>query len=1109
MDPSAIFTVEFDKEKFVNNVSDAIKSSEKFEEKMESLSKSADQINFSRPISQLNKFKEELTSAFKAQNSQLGLSRDQINQSVDNIIKSESKIKEFLSAFKKDLQSATDPQEFKTLREAVTLTENALAELTGEELKNETATKSAKARLREMKQELIELEDAGLDDTQMFRQLTIESARLTDQMGDQAEQIRVLSSDTFGLDAGVDLLTQLAAGWQLTEGAMQLFGLSTEETEEQMQKLVAIQSVMNGLQEIHAFLTGQSAAKLALLNGWNKAVALSTALVATVTGEATLATRAFSTALAATGIGAVVVALGLLIANWEEITTAITGATAATDAIEKAQKSATDTLASANKEIELQKGLFEAARKGVISKKQALDDYNKTFGDVLGTAKSYNEAERIFRDKTGAYLAALKTRTIAEALFQESAKKRAEASTLQLNGLDKFRSRFFQLTDSEQKKYQQILKTQGKDAADKYYEGVNEAYVLAQKKKPLIGDANDIEKEATQFLMESLRIEKENQLQLNAEKEKTKKEKNKSQVENIYEELQRGFQSDLEKLNTADLNGLSAINAKAEENYKERIRKINEALQDGKLTRLQAEALRSTVVGIKKTEIQQEVKKFQEERAKALEEADKQQQSLQDELSQNRIDTIRNEYEREIETIKLQEILRLQSIENARKEGIEKINDLVKEEYINQEQAQKRSKNLQQVYDLQIVELKLATNKKLQDVNLRRLESERDLYDKHLETLQSFLTSQQTLEIKAITERFNAGLINEEKLNSQISKIQKKYREQEKQNRIRQINDTIEALQIEIQATEDAKEKETKLKQIYDLQAERNTLETNQRKTPSFLEQIFGNDEQAKKKAEAVQNLVKTTIQSSIDLLKEQSQLEVEAYDRAISLQQGRVDEARKIADAGNAEYLKQETDRLNELEARREGAARRQLEIDQAVQASQILVAVAGAAAQIAQGGTVAVITGIASIIAALGTGITLVNQMKSNAPEFYQGTEYVERGAHPEGRDTIPAMLNIGERIVPTYINKQLKGIKNKDLPKLLTGELFYNPMIQMGEKNLSKEDNTSGLEERLKNLESIQSEQLEYLKTLGINIVMDSEGFAASLETVSLKKKKMFNA
>lgn len=78
-----------------------------------------------------------------------------------------------------------------------------------------------------------------------------------------------------------------------------------------------------------------------------------------------------------------------------------------------------------------------------------------------------------------------------------------------------------------------------------------------------------------------------------------------------------------------------------------------------------------------------------------------------------------------------------------------------------------------------------------------------------------------------------------------------------------------------------------------------------------------------------------------------------------------------------------------------------------------------------------------------AIGQGLVQAGIVRAAPlPKFFKGTEYLERGNNPAGRDTIPILANEGERIVPTAINQQLKGISNKDLPKMVElGQLLTN--------------------------------------------------------------------
>lgn len=1107
-----LFEIEFNKDKFVDSVTDTIKSLDSLETVMQETTEQAGKINFAKSISNTIKFKESIEDIMVSMQKESGQTKKEIDKAVNEMLKSKSKITGFLNGLKEQIKKSTDKTEFNALSNQIKITENALAELSGETIKNENVNKSAKARLREMRNELLAMEDAGQDDTEMFRKLTIESAKLTDQIGDQSEKIRVLSSDTYKLDAGVDVVKQMANTWQLAEGALALFGVENEDVQKSIQKLVAIQAVANGLQEISTFVTGQSAGMVALKSGYNKTLALTEEAVALATGASTVATKAFSKALITTGIGAFIVALGYLVANWQEVTDAISGTNDITRTYADSTKTVEDALSGfIYKQKEMTKTI-DLAKKGFGDKKEALKQYNEQFGETLGYAKNLNEAEKQLEENTPLYIDALRKRTLAQEFYKISAENTAkalvenEASTTQtikstfksLSGLQKLGilvSPFASLSSLSEEEIDRFKASQ-----QDYIE---------ENKKGYKQTAETLNKEADRLLEESLIA----QSKLDANKiNKTdpfKKEKEKKVIENIYKELLAGFQSDLQKINEADLKGLDKINAEAENNYKERIIKINEALRDGKITKPQAQDLRYRVGLIKDAELQKEIKDFNDAKRKALQEAEKDEQSLRNELNQNRLDNLQDSYEKEVLLIEQQEKLRLQGIEDARLSGIDKIKELQEQGYLSEEQASQRIVSLNLAYDKIVKENNYKTNQELQKANTKRLENLREAYQRELDLFVEKNNVLEAEEVKAITERFNKGTISEEKYNNELIKIKAKYDNLDKSQKQKALREQISTLQDEINATTDAKEKELKIIQKYKLEAELLASETTKKESKTLLETIFGD----KKKAEAVQGLLQETFNVATNLLKEQARLETEGYERAIAIQQDRVSEAQKIADAGNAEYLQQEQDRLNELEVKREQSARRQLEIDSAIQASQILVAVAGAAAQIAKGGTAEVIAGITTIVTAIGSGITLVNQMRDARPTFFGGTEgtVAEALGKPQrqGRDGYDISVDGSEMILNGNITSQLrkKGIKASDLPQIAEAGLIKGTYISI-DKNLLQKDNNS-LEKRLANLEVLQAENNEYLKKLSINVNLDSEGFATSITTMIDNNRKIRNA
>jgi hypothetical protein len=157
--------------------------------------------------------------------------------------------------------------------------------------------------------------------------------------------------------------------------------------------------------------------------------ALSKSFIAVGIGEqaAAAGARAFAAALTATGIGALVVALGLLIANWDKVTDAITGATAESKTYEEAQASVTKELTDFNKQLIGVENSFKAARAGTISKQDALKQYNDTIGKTIGFAGSLEQAEELMATNTPVIIQSIKLRTQANVFYAKSAEAAAKA----------------------------------------------------------------------------------------------------------------------------------------------------------------------------------------------------------------------------------------------------------------------------------------------------------------------------------------------------------------------------------------------------------------------------------------------------------------------------------------------------------------------------------------------------------------------------------------------------------------------------------------------------------------------------------------------------------
>jgi hypothetical protein len=170
--------------------------------------------------------------------------------------------------------------------------------------------------MREMTKTMKEYQNiaaaAGMD-SPIGQQAIAAAGELKDGIGDIKAQVNALSSDTVKLDTAMGALQGGAAVFQGIESAIALTGVENENLMKTMVKLQAIQGVVNAVNEVAVVLNKEHVVGMQVRAVYEKAYA---AAVGTSTG----AMKAFRLALIATGIGALVVALGLVIANWEKVT---------------------------------------------------------------------------------------------------------------------------------------------------------------------------------------------------------------------------------------------------------------------------------------------------------------------------------------------------------------------------------------------------------------------------------------------------------------------------------------------------------------------------------------------------------------------------------------------------------------------------------------------------------------------------------------------------------------------------------------------------------------------------------------------------------------------
>jgi len=175
---------------------------------------------------------------------------------------------------------------------------------------------SATEELKKTQKALVEMALAGKQGTKEFREMETRAGQLRDTIGDVRQRVNALASDTPKLDLLTGAAQGIAGGFAAAQGAAALFAGENEEVQQAILKTQGAMALLNGVQQVANTLNKNSAVMVQLNAASTRAYSLAV-------GTSTGALKLFRLALIATGIGAAVVAIGALVANWDKLTGAV------------------------------------------------------------------------------------------------------------------------------------------------------------------------------------------------------------------------------------------------------------------------------------------------------------------------------------------------------------------------------------------------------------------------------------------------------------------------------------------------------------------------------------------------------------------------------------------------------------------------------------------------------------------------------------------------------------------------------------------------------------------------------------------------------------------
>jgi hypothetical protein len=173
-----------------------------------------------------------------------------------------------------------------------------------------------RSQLKEMKAELA----SGNLSTEAFNKLSIKAGELQDRIGDVNQRVKNLASDSGKLDGFVSVATGIAGGFAAAQGAIALFGDENQDLQKTLVKVQGAVAVLNGFQAVANTLNKDSAAMTQLVAIKTKIAEFAQRRYAMAVGQTTgmikaarVAGVALAATLAATGIGALIMGISMLI----------------------------------------------------------------------------------------------------------------------------------------------------------------------------------------------------------------------------------------------------------------------------------------------------------------------------------------------------------------------------------------------------------------------------------------------------------------------------------------------------------------------------------------------------------------------------------------------------------------------------------------------------------------------------------------------------------------------------------------------------------------------------------------------------------------------------
>ena len=286
---------------------------------------------------------------------------------------------------------------------------------------------SLKAEIKDLKSQLLGLEEG----TEEYNKVLVECSDKMHELVEIQEQTKASSQD-FGdrMSNVAGTISGLSGAVQTVTGALSIMGVEMGDDSKLMKTLVAAMSITQGVQAIDSGIKSFKALKISIQ-------------------ASTMAMSGLKKALISTGIGALVVGVGLLIANFDKLKNLISGTTDESKKFANANAKLKESLGDLNRQYDYEiavmeqdgKSKVEIAQKRYEAANAAYQEAQATF-DLISAKKKLNDEEKaeletarqVVNERWSAVVSSMNDVALAERqdrIDREKAEKEAAEKRLQ------------------------------------------------------------------------------------------------------------------------------------------------------------------------------------------------------------------------------------------------------------------------------------------------------------------------------------------------------------------------------------------------------------------------------------------------------------------------------------------------------------------------------------------------------------------------------------------------------------------------------------------------------------------------------------------------------